>query len=215
MEKSASSLPSSSIFHNRDRNDRQPAINWAESWYNAADSWTNDPQGLLTEWKLYQQQLQTRPPLPTYQRPWIGGATTPATAYAVGLYRGELMELIKQNPQLLSEFVATVGATNLTKALEFARRNPVIAYGAPNQYNLFNERKAEIFADLSKWIRDLAARQDTVTSPSWYSLPSISKPNVVAGGQVSSLAPAVSILLQLLLLAVAIAGGLYLYNRFK
>lgn len=215
--------------------------NWADSWYNRSRTQQRDQNNLLTQWKYYQEQLRRQNASRLiYTRPWIGSTVVPpASAYAVGLYRGEIMEMIKDDPQLLNELVNQVGSENLTKALEFARVNPMIAYGAPNnlQFQDFAARKAAIYADLNLWIRDLARRQDSLvygrtggqtywTLPSGYTgLTSASGAPLVdassttgsslrAGAQVS-LGGAVSLLMSLLII-VGIAGGvIFMYQRYR
>lgn len=206
--------------------------NWADSWWNTSTTWHSDPNSLAAQWRYYQNQLQAQNASNlVFSRPWLGRtAVPPASEFVVGLYRGEVMELIQDDPQLLAELVAQVGRDNLTKALEFARTNPTIAYGAPNtqQFQDFRVRKAEIFADLNTWIRDLALRQDALvykriggTQTYWTlpgqmtSLATVGQSSTLRSGAQVSLKGGVSLILQILI-AIGIVGGLvFMYQKFK
>ncbi len=194
------------------------AVDWAQSWDNASESWTNDPQGLLTNQKLYQEELKkyNAAHLIYPAEPGIfGNLTLPywenrvmsPPPFVVGLYRAEIMELIKQHPVLLNEFVGRVGARNLAKALVFARNNPTVAYGARNaqEFNNTALRKDLIFNDLSVWIRDLASRQDRLVA---------SNVGVKLGGDVQGLAGGLlNTLVSILFIVGVIVGGVFVWRK--
>lgn len=210
-------------------------IDWAQSWENAAESWQNDPQGLLTNWKQYQEELRKRNAGNLIYSPgmWdnfpsiLGrGSVNSPSPYVVGIYRAEVMELIKQNPQLLAEFVQRVGPSALSRALVFARNNPSVAYGAPSaaEFNNLSRRKDLLFDDLEAWIRNLAARQDGLvyTATGRNIIPGYVAPNIPLGVQrqpsVTSIGASVvdstvSLLISLLFIVGVIVGGMYVWRR--
>lgn len=195
---------------------------WTQSWANAEDSWKNDPQGLLTNQKLYEEEMRRynagRPGfLNTLGLPFFSNVMPVASPYVVGLYRSSMLEMIQRDPTLMNEFLNRVGGpVVLSQAALYAKNNPAIAYGASSgaELNDVRRRKDLIFSDLAMWVKELAARQNYRAPPIFRNTPTLGSslvtgPTRVLAGQVSTTTMTMVPLLFLLL----IVGGTIWYFK--